>query len=120
MMDQLLSVFVANAYAESVPGATPMPPQGSSYSFVIMFVIFFLFIYFGVWRPQNKRAKEQQNLLNSLAKGDEVVTVGGVLGKITKIVEPYLVLSVSSNTEIVVQKSSIANVLPKGTMKVFE
>lgn len=115
-MEPILSFFISNAYAES---QTPVA-QGGGFSFVIMFIIFFLFIYFAVWRPQNKRAKEQQSLLSSLAKGDEVVTAGGVLGRIVKVSDPYIVLSIANNVDIVLQKSTVVTVLPKGTLKTLE
>lgn len=116
MMDQLIEFFVTNAYAETAaPG-----PQGGSISFIIMFVLFFIFIYFAVWRPQNKRAKEQQNLLSSLSKGDEVMTAGGLLGRIVKVGDQYISLSIANNVEIVMQKTSIVNILPKGTIKSIE
>src|SRR5258706_10975630 len=117
MMEQFLSFFVTNAYADT-PAAVA---QGGGFSLIMMFAIFFLFAYFAIWRPQSKRAKEQQNLMSSLAKGDEVVTVGGVLGRITKMTDQYITLSVSTNNvEIVMQKSSVATVLPKGTLKSIE
>lgn len=117
MMEHVISFFVSNAYADT----TAASPQGGGISMLIMFAIFFVFAYFAIWRPQSKRAKEQQMLLNSLAKGDEVVTVGGVIGKISKISDQYITLSVgSNNVEIVLQKSSVANVLPKGTLKSIE
>lgn len=119
MMGSLFNFLVTNAYAESA-GLAPPSASASSFSFVLMFVVLFLFIYFAIWRPQNKRAKEQQNLLNSLAKGDEVVMVGGLLGRISKITEQYIVLSVANNVEMIMQKSSVANVLPKGTLKSIE
>jgi len=68
-------------------------------------------------RPQQKRAKEQKAMMEALAKGDEVVTAGGVLGKISKIADAYITLEISSGAELVVQKSSITMVLPKGTLK---
>lgn len=117
MMEQVTSFFMSNAYAET--GAAS--PQGGGMSMMVMFAIFFVFAYFAIWRPQSKRAKEQQTLLGSLAKGDEVVTVGGVLGRISKINEQYITLSVgTNNVEIVMQKSSVATVLPKGTLKSIE
>lgn len=119
MMEHLLNFFVSTAYAD-VPASATSGAQGGSFSFIIMFAVFFLFIYFAVWRPQNKRAKEQQNLLNSLAKGDEVVTVGGVLGRINKISDQYILLSVANNVDIVIQKSTVTSVLPKGTLKTIE
>ena len=78
---------------------------------------FIAFFYFAILRPQSKRAKEQRDLLNSLEKGDEVATAGGVLGKIIKVADQYVVLSVANNVDIVVQKSAIAMALPKGTLK---
>jgi preprotein translocase subunit YajC len=109
--------FISTASAQTA--AVPAP-QGGGFSFMIMFVVFFLFIYFAIWRPQNKRAKEQQNLLNSLAKGDEVVTAGGLLGRINKINDQYLTLSIANNVDIVIQKSSVISVMPKGTLKAIE
>jgi preprotein translocase subunit YajC len=118
MMDILLDLFISNAYAE--PAVSASQGQGGGFSFIIMFVIFFLFIYFAVWRPQNKRAKEQQQLMNSLAKGDEVMTTGGIYGRISKMSDAYITLSVANNTDILMQKSSIVSVLPKGTLKALE
>ena len=74
-------------------------------------------MYFIMWRPQSKRAKEHKDLMGALAKGDEVVTAGGIVGKIAKISDSYIMMAVSDNVEIAVQKSSIATVLPKGTLK---
>ena len=79
--------------------------------------IFILYMYFIVLRPQNKRAKEQRALLGNLTKGDEVVTAGGILGKIVKVNDNYAVIALADNVEITIQKSSIVNALPKGTLK---
>lgn len=117
MIEQIMSVFVSNAYADPLGGSAP---QGSGISFVMMFVIFFLFIYFAIWRPQSKRAKEQQSLMNSLAKGDEVMTSGGILGRINKLTDQYVSIAIANNVDIVLQKSSIVSVLPKGTLKSIE
>lgn len=115
MMEQLMNFFVTSAYADTPVGASP---QGGGISMIMMFGIFFLFAYFAIWRPQSKRAKEQQNLLSSLAVGDEVVTIGGILGRITKMKDQYLVINLNTEgSDIVVQKSSVATVLPKGTLK---
>ena len=70
-----------------------------------------------MWRPQAKRGKEHKNLLSSLAKGTEVVTNGGVLGKVTKVDDNYVALEVAENVEMKFQKASVAAVLPKGTLK---
>ena len=117
-MDQLLNFFVTRAYAESAAADTAS--QGGSFSFMVMMLIFFLFMYFVIWRPQNKRAREQQQLLSSIAKGDEVMTVSGTLGRINKITDQYVLLGIANNVEIVMQKSAVVSVLPKGTMKAIE
>ncbi len=110
----LLSSFVTNAYADGVGAGAPQQPNLFLPFFLVLFI---LFVYVTVWRPQNKRAKELREMLASLAKGDEVVTAGGIVGKISKLNENYIVLAVSEATEMTMQKSSIVNVLPKGTLK---
>src|SRR5580693_3773948 len=104
ILNDFLQFFVSNAYADTA--ATPAQ-QGGGLSLMIMTGIFILFMYFVMWRPQSKRAKEHRNLINSLAKGDEVVTAGGILGKVVKVSDTYLVLSLADNVEITMQKSSI-------------
>lgn len=114
LFDTISSFFISSANA-ATPSATP--PQGGGFSFVVMMGILIFFMYFAIWRPQTKRAKEQRDLLTSLAKGDEVVTAGGILGTITKISDNYVVISLSDNVEITMQKSSVVSALPKGTLK---
>lgn len=111
--------FITSAQADTLSSGAGSSPNGGGFQLLIMLVIFVFFIYFTVWRPQNKRAKEHRDLLNALAKGDEVVTAGGILGKVTKITDKYVVLSVSdnNNVEMTLQKSSITTVLPKGSLK---
>lgn len=109
----LSNFFISNASA-ATPGAAP---QGGGFSFLVMMGILIFFMYFAIWRPQTKRAKEQRDLLNALAKGDEVVTAGGILGTINKISDNYVVLALADNVEITIQKSSIVSALPKGTLK---
>ena len=78
---------------------------------------FMILIYFLMIRPENKRRKTHQEMLASLDLGNEVVTAGGILGKVSKISDQYIELSISENTKIKVQKTSISTVLPKGTLK---
>lgn len=111
----LLSFLISDAYADTPVAAAPQ--AGGGLSMMIMLAVFVLFMYFAMWRPQSKRAKEHRDLLNSLAKGDEVVTAGGLLGKISKVTDSYVVLALNENVEITLQKSSIASALPKGTLK---
>src|SRR5579871_641850 len=114
IQSSLLNFIIPSDHADTAA----VPAQGgSNVSMLVMLAVFFLFMYFVMWRPQNKRAKEHRNLINSLTKGDEVVTAGGLLGKIVKVTDSYIVLAVTDNAEIVMQKSSIASALPKGTLK---
>ena len=78
---------------------------------------FMILIYFLMIRPENKRRKTHQEMLASIEVGEEIVTVGGILGKVSKISDQYLELSISEDTKIKVQKTSISAVLPKGTLK---
>jgi preprotein translocase subunit YajC len=84
---------------------------------IFIIIAFALVFYFIVWRPQSKRTKEHKELVGGLSKGDEVVTSGGMLGKITKVDEQFLVIEIAANVEIKVQKGAIASALPKGTIK---
>ena len=78
---------------------------------------FMILIYFLMIRPENKRRKTHQEMLASIELGEEIVTAGGILGKVSKITDQYLEISISENTKIKVQKTSISAVLPKGTLK---
>ena len=103
--------FINNAWAQ---GAAE---QGSSTSFLVMMVIFFAIFYFLLIRPQQKQAKEHKNMIESMSKGDEVVTTGGVLGRINKVGDNFIALEIGKDMEIKVQKNSISAIMPKGTMK---
>lgn len=113
-VNNIINFLVSPAYADT---ATPAQQSGGGFSLMLMTGVFILFMYFVIWRPQSKRAKEQRNLLSSLAKGDEVVTVSGILGRIAKMSDNYVQLALTDNIEITIQKSSIAGALPKGTLK---
>ncbi|WP_243656661.1 preprotein translocase subunit YajC [Paucimonas lemoignei] len=80
-------------------------------------IIMFAVLYFLMIRPQMKRQKEQRTMLEALAKGDEVIAAGGIVGKVIKVGEAYVTLEVANGTEIVVQKATVATLLPKGTVK---
>lgn len=100
----------------SAVGATPAAGAGSTWQPIIMLVVFGLIFYFMLIRPQQKRAKEHKNLVDGLQKGDEVVTVGGVLGRVTKVKDHYVVVALTDNVEITVQKHAVSATLPKGTL----
>jgi preprotein translocase subunit YajC len=108
-------VFISNAYAQAAGAADPglMGNLSTFLPLILMFVV----MYFLMIRPQQKRAKEQKAMMDALAKGDEVVTVGGILGRVARVTDAYVTVEVAPNTEIVVQKASVTTLLPKGTLK---
>ncbi len=105
--------FISNAYAQSA--AAPVQ-DGGGMSMILLFVMFVAF-YFLLVRPQQKRAKEQKAMIEALQKGDEVVTSGGLLGRVAKIGDNYVGVEVAENVVVQVQKSAVQSVLPKGTIK---
>jgi preprotein translocase subunit YajC len=106
--------FISNAYAQSPTEALGL---GGNLTSFLPLVLMFVVMYFLMIRPQQKRAKEQRAMMDALAKGDEVVTAGGLLGRVVKVVDTYVTIEVASGTEVLVQKSSITTLLPKGTLK---
>ena len=92
--------------------------NGGSPVLLILWLVFLVAVmYLLMIRPQQKRAKEQKAMIDALAKGDEVVTAGGILGKVSKVGDAYVTLEVANATEVVVQKASVTVLLPKGTIK---
>lgn len=104
-------MFISNAYAQTAGGI------GSNLTSFLPIILMFVVLYFLMIRPQMKRQKEQKAMMEALAKGDEVITAGGVLGKITKVSDAYVTLEIADGTEIVVQKGAVTMLLPKGTIK---
>ncbi len=109
-----MGFFIADAWAEAAPA---VPQEPSIWATMLPLIIFVLIFYFLLWRPQSKRNKEQKELLSSLNKGDEVLLAGGMIGKITKVVDDYIVVEVANNIEIRFQKAAVTASLPKGTIK---
>lgn len=108
----LMAVLPGIALAqESAPGQMGVMGQ------IIFFAGFILIFYLLIWRPQSKRAKEHKALMTGLNKGDEIVTSGGVAGKITKVADDFIVVEIADNVEVKVQKVAVAAALPKGTLK---
>lgn len=108
-----MSFFVPSAFAQTAQAQ----PAASPLISILMFGGLFVFMYFFIIRPQRKRQKEHQNLVTALAKGDEVVMTSGMLGKVTKVDENYVVLETGNNIELKFQKVAVHAVLPKGTIK---
>jgi preprotein translocase subunit YajC len=109
-----MNFLINDAYANATTAAST---QGGGYSSILMLAVFIIFFYFLLWWPQNKRLKAHRQLISNLAKEDEVITGGGILGKITKINDDFLMIMIASNVEISIQKSSIVATVPKGTLK---
>ncbi|ACX89032.1 preprotein translocase subunit YajC [Pectobacterium parmentieri] len=107
-----MSFFISDAVA-----ATGTPPQ-SPYTMVIMLAVFGLIFYFMILRPQQKRGKEHKKLMDSISKGDEVLTSGGLVGRVTKVSETgYIAIALNETNEVVIKRDFVAAVLPKGTIK---
>ena len=109
-----MSLLIPSAMAAA---DTPSPPGSSGLFQILMFAGLFLLMYLLIIRPQRKRQKEHQTLIDSISKGNEVVTSGGILGKVTKAEGDYISLQVNDNVELKIQKASVHAVLPKGTIK---
>ena len=109
-----MDFLISSAYAQAAaPGAAAPNPLMSFLPLVILFVIF----WFMLIRPQMKRAKEQRAMIGALAKGDEVLTNGGLLGRIEDIADQFVTLEIAPNVTVKMQKQAISAVLPKGTLK---
>jgi len=106
-------MFITNAYAQTA-GATGI--EGNLMSFLPI-IMMFVVLYFLMIRPQMKRQKEQKSMMEGLKKGDEIITVGGILGKITKVSDNYVNVEIAANTEVVIQKSAVTMLLPKDSIK---
>ncbi|RJG10294.1 preprotein translocase subunit YajC [Pseudomonas cavernicola] len=110
-----MSFLIPAAFADAAaPAATGPAGTGFEWVFLVGFLVIF---YLMIWRPQAKRAKEHKNLMGNLQKGDEVVTSGGIAGKINKVTDDFVVIEVSDTVELKIQKAAIAATLPKGTLK---
>lgn len=108
-----MSFFISDAFAEAAPAAQGGDPLMSMVFFGGMIVIF----YFLLIRPQQKRTKEHKKLVEGISKGDEIITNGGFLGKVVEVGEQYVGVEVSEGMTITMQKSAVATVLPKGSIK---
>jgi len=106
-------VFISSAYAQAASGGDTSSTMLSLLPLVLMFVV----LYFVMIRPQMKRQKEHKAMVEALAKGDEVVTAGGFLGKVSKIGETYIGVELADGVEVQMQRSAVIQVLPKGTVK---
>jgi len=108
-------MFISNAYAEAAAAS----PESGIMNFLPLFALIAVF-YFLILRPQSKRSKEQKAMIAALQRGDEVITVGGEIGTVDKVYEQYAGVEIAENIIVMVQKSAIQSVLPKGSIKAIK
>ena len=106
-------MWISNAFAQAPAAGADSGGLMSFLPLILMFAV----LYFIMIRPQMKRQKEQKTMLDALAKGDEVITAGGIAGKVTKVTDSFVSLEVSNGVDIQIQKSAVTTLLPKGTLK---
>ena len=106
-------MLISPAFAQASGGIT----GDSGFIGLLPIVLMFVLLYFLMIRPQMKRAKEHKQMVEGLQKGDEVITSGGVLGRITRLGDAYIAVEIAPNTEVSVQKGAVQTLLPKGTLK---
>jgi preprotein translocase subunit YajC len=111
------AVFISSAIAQTAPAAAAGGDMQSSLMGMLPLVLMFVVLYFVMIRPQMKKAKEHKAMIEALAKGDEVATAGGILGKVTKLGDSFVDIEVADGVEVHLQRSAVVQVLPKGSIK---
>ena len=110
-------MFISSAFAQTAPAAAAEGGLMGSLTSMLPLVLMFVVLYFIMIRPQMKKQKEHKAMIDALGKGDEVVTGGGLLGRITKVDEQYVSVEIAGNVVVQLQRSAVVQVLPKGTIK---
>ncbi len=110
-------MFISSAFAQTAPAAAAGGDMQSTLMSVLPLLLMFAVLYFVMIRPQMKKQKEHRAMIDALAKGDEVVTAGGLLGKVSKIGDAYIGVELATGVEVQLQRSAVVQVLPKGTLK---
>ncbi|MDP3699813.1 MAG: preprotein translocase subunit YajC [Hylemonella sp.] len=110
-------MFISSAFAQTAPAAAAGGDLSSSLMSMLPIVLMFVVLYFIMIRPQMKKQKEHRTMVEALAKGDEVVTAGGMLGRVSSLNENFLGVEIASGVEVQLQRQAVVQVLPKGTMK---
>ncbi|MEO6293820.1 MAG: preprotein translocase subunit YajC [Burkholderiaceae bacterium] len=110
-------MFISSAFAQTAPAAAAGGDMQSSLMSMLPLVLMFVVLYFVMIRPQMKKQKEHRTMIDALAKGDEIATAGGLLGKVTKLGDGYLSLEIANGVEVQLQRSAVVQVLPKGSIK---
>lgn len=110
-------MFISSAFAQTAPAAAAGGDMQSTLMSMLPLLLMFAVLYFVMIRPQMKKQKEHRAMIDALAKGDEVVTAGGFIGKVSKLGEAYVGIELATGVEVQMQRSAVVQVLPKGTMK---
>ena len=112
-------MFISEAFAQTAPAAAGGAADSAfgSIGGMLPILLMFVVLYFVMIRPQMKRQKEHRAMVEALAKGDEVATAGGLLGRVTRLGDSYLGVEIANGVEVQVQRSAVVQVLPKGTIK---
>ena len=110
-------MFISSAFAQTAPAAAAGGDMQSTLMSMLPLLLMFAVLYFVMIRPQMKKQKEHRAMIAALAKGDEVVTAGGLLGKVSKLGDSHLGLELATGVEVQLQRSAVVQVLPKGTLK---
>lgn len=110
-------MFISNAYAQAAPAAAAGGDMSSSLMSMLPLVLMFVVLYFIMIRPQMKKQKEHRAMIDALAKGDEIATAGGLIGRVTKLGEGSLSMEIANGVEVQLQRHAVVQVLPKGTIK---
>ena len=110
-------MFISSAFAQTAPAAAAGGDMQSTLMSMLPLLLMFAVLYFVMIRPQMKKQKEHRSMIDALAKGDEIVTAGGLLGKVSKIGDAYIGVELASGVEVQMQRQAVVQVLPKGTLK---
>ncbi|WP_295502571.1 preprotein translocase subunit YajC [Limnohabitans sp. Rim8] len=110
-------MFISSAFAQTAPAAAAGGDMQSTLMSMLPLLLMFVVLYFVMIRPQMKKQKEHRAMIDALAKGDEVVTAGGFLGKVSKLGDAYVGIELANGVEVQMQRSAVVQVLPKGTLK---
>jgi preprotein translocase subunit YajC len=110
-------MFISSAFAQTAPAAAAGGDMQSTLMSMLPLLLMFAVLYFVMIRPQMKKQKEHRTMIDALAKGDEIVTAGGLLGKVSKIGDSNISVEIASGVEVQMQRSAVVQVLPKGSLK---
>ena len=111
-------MFISTAFAQTAPAAAAAGgDMQSSLMSMLPLLLMFVVLYFVMIRPQMKKQKEHKAMIDALAKGDEIITAGGFLGKVSKLGDSFLSIEIANGVEVQMQRSAVVQVLPKGTIK---